>query len=58
MFIPRIIRSILNLVLLVATLASMGTIGTLAYEMAVDAGKSSKQGFLSIAQLNRQLLSE
>lgn len=58
MFIPRIIRSILNLVLLVAALASMGTIGSLTYEMAIDAGKASKQGFLSIAKLNQQLLSE
>lgn len=58
MFLARIIRSILNLVILIATLVTMGSLAEMTYDMAVNAGKESRRGFLSIAALNKQLLNK
>lgn len=58
MFIEKIIRSIVNIVLLIATLVSLSTLAEMTYNMAFNAAKESKSGFLSISALNKQLLSQ
>ena len=57
MFIVRALKSVFNMVLLIATLASLGTLAEMTYDMANNAADESKRGFLSISELNRQLLS-
>jgi hypothetical protein len=57
MFIARTFKSIINLIFVIATLASMGTLAELTYDMANNAADESKRGFLSISELNKQLLS-
>ena len=54
----RMINSILNFVLIIAALVSMGSLAEMTYDLAVNAGRESKQGFLSISKLNHQLLGD
>lgn len=54
----RMIKLILNLVTIIATLVSMGSLAEMTYDMAVNAGKESKRGFINISQLNQQLLGD
>lgn len=58
MFVVRMFRAVINIVVLIAALASAGTLAGLTYDLAVKSGEEAKKGFISIAKLNKQLLSK
>jgi hypothetical protein len=55
MFIVKVIKGIVNIMVLIAALVMLGTLGEITMDMAGKAASGSKAGFLSISKFNRQL---